>query len=76
MAKSWRILNNLLVIVIKSMKALLNLVIVGVIVMVIFTVIGRKLFAATYRDNVSVFTEEGLQGGDFSKWTSFTCIYQ
>ena len=59
LAKSWKTLNSLLVIVAKSLGALGNLTVILCIVIFIFAVMGTQLFSEHYDNMKDIFTEEG-----------------
>ena len=52
LAKSWKSLNDTLKIMIKSMGALTNLIVVLVIIIFIFAVMGMQLFGEAYTENI------------------------
>jgi len=58
LAKSWKTLNSLMMIVAKSLGALGNLTIILCIIIFIFAVMGTQLFATVYDDKAEVFYEE------------------
>ena len=69
LAKSWKSLNDTLKIMIKSMSALGNLIVVLVIIIFIFAVMGMQLYGNDYRANVCYW-----DGCEMPRW-NFTDFF-